>query len=104
MGRIGVRVGGLWILLAVSRSLKVSKVMYKVLLLVVFVDKLIYCWLIHCSPNCTRLVNAVNDGMTTPQKDTVLRSDEVHREFISRTVLELSRTVFEPVLRCLGCV
>jgi hypothetical protein len=76
-------------LLAVSKSLKVSKVVCQVLLLVVVTDMLIYCRLIHCSPNCTRLVNAINDGMTTPQRDMLLRSDEAHREFVSRTVLEL---------------
>jgi hypothetical protein len=91
-------------LLAVSKLSKVSKVVCQVIFLVVVADMLIYCWLIHCSPNCTRLVNAINDGMTTPQKDTLLCSDEVHREFMSRTVLELSHTVFELVLRCLGCV
>jgi hypothetical protein len=82
-------------LMVVSKFLKVSKVVYQVLLLVVVANMLICCWLIHCSPNCTCLVNAINDSMTTPQRDTLLRSDEVHREFISRTVFQLSHTVLE---------
>jgi hypothetical protein len=61
---IGVRVRGRWILMVVSELSKVSKVVYRVLLLVVVADMLIYCWLIHCNPNCTHLVNAVNHGST----------------------------------------